>query len=160
MEHPVLYRKRLIPEECVCLKDDEVLYLNFDEGRLVTKWKTIKPRKDISHGYSAYFWNEGFKISKFYNQTGNLIYWYCDIIDVTYPEDRSSLTTTDLLADVLIYPDEFVKVVDLDELTQAFDMGSLSIDMLKASINRLSHLLDLIYSGNIKEYKDFLESFE
>lgn len=34
-----LYRKRLIPEECVELKDDEILRL--DENVIVTRWKCL-----------------------------------------------------------------------------------------------------------------------
>ena len=41
MDYPVLYRKRLIPEECVLLKDDVILYM--DDNVIVTKWVTLKP---------------------------------------------------------------------------------------------------------------------
>ena len=67
---------------------------------------------------------------------------------------------TDLLADVLIYPDGFVKVIDLEELVTALDEGLLSLNQLKTSISTLDHLLQLIYSGEFKKYQDFLESFE
>ena len=45
MENITLYRKRLIPDELVHLKDDVVLY--HDDTVIITKWKTIKPRKDM-----------------------------------------------------------------------------------------------------------------
>lgn len=160
MDYPVLYRKRLIPDECVCLKDDEIIYFSEAEKRIITKWHAIKPRKDLHHGYSAYYWNEGFKISKFYSETGDLNYWYCDIIDVSYDKAANEFVATDLLADVLIYPDGFVKVVDLEEITEAFDKGLLSLDLMKASIKRLSHLLSLIYSGEFESYQKQLEEFE
>ena len=60
-----IYRKRLIPDECILLKDDEILEI--DEDYIVTKWKTLKPRRDFSHGYSCYFLKLGFKISKFFS---------------------------------------------------------------------------------------------
>ena len=44
MNKPVLFRKRLIPEECVELKDD--ILLHRDKETIVTKWKTLKPQKD------------------------------------------------------------------------------------------------------------------
>jgi hypothetical protein len=169
MEKPVLFRKRLIPEECICLKDDEILYFSADEHILVTKWHALKPKQDLHHGYSCYFLDQGFKVSKFYREDGTLLYWYCDIIDVDYPAaalldsaDSKSprLIATDLLADVIIYPDGFVKVVDLDELVQALEIGSLNIVLLKAALNRLNHLLNLIYSGDFKKYQDFLEQYE
>lgn len=160
MDYPVLYRKRLIPDECICLKDDEIICFSESAKRIVTKWHAIKPRKDLHHGHSAYFWDEGFKVSKFYSESGDLLYWYCDIIDVFYDKENGRLIATDLLADVLIYPDGFVKVVDLDEITQAYDSGILSIDMMKTSINRLNHLLTLIYSGEFKNYQEYLNQFE
>ena len=55
---------------------------------------------------------------------------------------------TDLLADVIIYPDGFVKVVDLDELVTALEARSISLDTLKASLNKLNKLLNVIYAGN------------
>lgn len=188
MTKPVLFRKRLIPDECIRLKDDEILHFSPDDQILVTKWHALKPKKDLHHGYSAYFWKEGFKVSKFYREDGSLIYWYCDIIDVNYPceinnciSDESSqiihevmsghtteatadtsacFLATDLLADVIIYPDGFVKVVDLDELNTALDNGALTLDMLKKAISGLSRLLDLIYSGKFKTYQEYLEKFE
>lgn len=43
MDYPMLYRKRIIPNECVLLKDD--LVLSWDEERIVTKWNALKPKK-------------------------------------------------------------------------------------------------------------------
>ena len=53
---PNLYRKRIIPEEMILLKDDEILHL--DSRIIVTKWDSLKPRKDFSNGISAYFLND------------------------------------------------------------------------------------------------------
>lgn len=173
-----VFRQRIYPKECVCLKDDEILVFDQDASRLVTKWQAIKPRKDLHHGYSAYIYDEGFKLSKFYNADGQLNYWYIDIIDVTYPAcvDTNSCKNlpkeivsptmngcflcTDLLADVLIYPDGKVEVVDLGELADMYEQGALSNAQLLDAIRRLDHLLQLIYSGKIKEYMTYLESFE
>ena len=51
MADPILYRKRLIPDECVLLKDDVILYR--DDQMIVTGWHTLKPRKDLHHGCSC-----------------------------------------------------------------------------------------------------------
>ena len=111
MNPPVLYRKRLIPNECILLKDD--IIISCDENVILTKWNTLKPKKDLHHGYSCYLLQEGIKVSKFYREDNSLIYWYCDIVDYQFNDDKSELVATDLLADVLIYPDGFVKVLDL-----------------------------------------------
>lgn len=167
MANPILFRKRLIPDECICLKDDEIICFSEKKHVMVTKWHALKPRNDLHHGYSAYFWEEGFKLSKFYQENGSLLYWYCDIIDVEYPANvpscsgsSSGFIATDLLADVIIYPDNFVKVVDLDELALAFEKGILSPELLKASLQRLDRLLNLVYSGELLKYQQYLEQYE
>ena len=78
-DNPVLYRKRMIPEECVLLKDDKVLELTDDI--IITKWNTLKPKRELHHGFSCYFLKHGFKVSKFYRADNSLMYWYCDIVD-------------------------------------------------------------------------------
>ena len=85
-----LYRKRVIPEECLLLDKDVILYR--DPEVIITKWDTIHPKKTLHHGYSCYFIDRGFKVSKFYDHDGNLISWYCDIICHTYdPETEKYL---------------------------------------------------------------------
>ena len=155
MDYPLLYRKRIIPDECILLKDDEIL--SWDDERIVTRWNALRPKKELHHGYSCYFLKEGYKVSKFYRADGSLLYHYCDIITHEYTASENKLVVTDLLADVIIYPDGFVKVVDLDELNSALDDGALTLDMLKKALNNLSHLLDLIYSGEFKKYQEYLQ---
>ena len=143
MPIPVIYRKRIIPDECICLKDDTILYR--DKEVIITRWVTLHPKKTLHHGYSCYFPKEGIKVSKFYTEDNSLLYWYCDIVDYEYKKDSNELVVTDLLADVIIYPDGFVKVVDLDELVTALNDGLITLDQLKLSITRLDKLLNIIY---------------
>lgn len=153
-----LYRRRIIPNECILLKDDEMIY--FEKDKLVTRWNTIRPKKDIHHGISCFFLADGFKVSKFYGHDDNLLYWYIDIISHKWEEDTSSLYVTDLLADVIIYPDGFVKVVDVEELAEAFEKGDLSPDVLCDALRKLNRILTAIYSDEFREMKEFVESFE
>lgn len=146
MTNPILYRRRIIPDECVLLKDD--IILSCDEDTIVTQWNALHPKKDLHHGASCYFLKEGYKVSKFCREDGSLLYWYCDIVDYDYDTLFNKLIVTDLLADVIIYPDGFVKVVDLDELVTALEARSISLDTLKASLNKLNKLLNVIYAGN------------
>lgn len=158
MSNPVLFRKRLIPEECVELKDDVIL--SIDEDRIVTKWNTLKPKKDLHHGYSCYFLKEGFKVSKFYKEDGSLLYWYCDIVHYSYEEDTNKMIVTDLLADVIVYPDGFVKVVDIDEMVDCLDSNKISIEQLKESLVQLDKLLSLIYAGDFEKLTRYIEVLE
>ncbi|MCM1386560.1 MAG: DUF402 domain-containing protein [Bacillus sp. (in: Bacteria)] len=146
MPSPILYRKRIIPEECILLKDDKILHQ--DKQIIITGWDTLKPKKDLHHGYSCYFLNEGYKVSKFYREDNSLLFWYCDIVEHDYKPDTNTYIFTDLLADVIVYPDGFVKVVDIDELVTALNENLISEDTLKKSLLCLSSLLEIIYSGN------------
>ena len=63
-----------------------------------------------------------------------------------YNETDSSLTVTDLLADVIIKPDGTIQVVDLDELAEAFDKGLLSDSDIKTALFQLNSLLSIAYN--------------
>lgn len=151
-----LYRKRLIPSECILLKDD--IIISQTEDLVITSWKTLNPKIAFSHGCSCYFLKEGFKISKFYRQDGSLLYWYCDIVEYAHDEQAHTLTATDLLADVIVYPDGRTKVVDLDELAQAFESGLLTGEQLTAALRQLNHLLTYIYKDKFDQLQIQLES--
>ncbi len=157
MADPILYRKRLIPEECVLLKDDRFLYR--DEKIMVTAWNTLKPRKDLHHGRSCYFLRENIKVSRFYSADDSLLYWYCDIVDYDYNKETDTYIITDLLADVIVFPDGFVKVVDIDELVTARESGLLSEDMLKKALLTLNSLLQIIYEGGFADLQKPLEQY-
>ena len=159
MNYPTLYRKRIMPDECVYLKVDVILKCN--EDIILTKWNALRPKKELHHGYSCYFLKEGLKLSKFYRNDDSLLYWYCDIVEYEYRPEDNSLTSLDLLADVIICPDGFVKVIDLDELAIAMDKGTLSEELLKKCLFRLNKLLQIIYRGDfllLQKYIDEAES--
>lgn len=158
MDKPVLYRKRIIPEELVLLDKDEILYS--DEEHIVTKWNAIRPKKILHHGCSCYFLKEGFKVSKFYRKDGTLMYWYCDIISYSYNVSDNSYVFTDLLADVLIYPDGKVQVVDVGEIADALTEGTLTTDEMIPALRSLDKLLCLIYSGEFSGIQDMINKIE
>ena len=118
---PELYRKRLIPSECIHLKNDTIVSIS--DGHIITRWKTLHPKEEFSYGISYYVVKHGWKISKFYKENGTLAYIYCDIIDTSYDKNTDTYIFTDLLADVIIENDGFVRVVDLDELADACRMS-------------------------------------
>ena len=153
-----LYRKRIIPDECLLLENDRILY--HDREVIVTKWDTIRPKKTLHHGYSCYFLERGFKVSKFYDHENNLISWYCDIIDHTYDRETNTYVVTDLLVDVIVYPDGFVRVVDLDELADAARDSLISAEQMQLALRRTDKLLSLIYKGAFENLKQYIESRE
>ncbi|MBO4337330.1 MAG: YgaC family protein [Lachnospiraceae bacterium] len=176
-----LYRRRLIPNECVLLKDDTIIHR--DDDRLVTTWNALKPKKELACGISGFFPADGIKVSKFYRKDKSLIYWYIDIIcaewiegtpDLSMPCHANapqkgllakgfgtgSLLVTDLLADILIYPDGFVKVVDLAEISDALEQNLLDQKSAALALRTLDRTLESIYRGSFKEYQEFIESLE
>lgn len=156
MNFSKLYRKRLIPMECILLKDDTIEYSSDDI--LITSWKTLNPKTEFSHGCSCYFFNNGFKISKFYKPNGQLLYYYCDIVEFDYNEKEQSLTVTDLLADVIIYPNGIYKVVDLEELADAHEQSLISSVQLNRSLRQLDKLLNIIQKGDFPKLLKQMES--
>lgn len=158
MTSPILYRKRIIPEECILLKDDIVLYR--DDEIIVTKWNALKPKIDLHHGFSCYFLNKGYKVSKFMREDNSLLYWYCDIVEHSYDDKTDTFVFTDLLADVIVYPDDKVKVVDLDEIAVALERKMLSERELSITLRTLDSLLNSIYSGDFDYLKSKIEQFE
>ena len=160
MAKPKLFRKRFIPYETVYLKDDEVLVC--ENNIIITKWNTLKPRNDISRGISCYFTEDGFKISKMYNAKDELVYWYCDIIDTEKHEEagETAYVFSDLLVDIIIYANGNMKIVDIEELAEAFEERLINEDLLKKALIRLNNLLQIIYSGNFSALKKYIENVE
>ena len=143
MSKPTLYRNRLIPLESILLTNDEILY--HDDKKIITFWKTLHPKSDLAYGYSCYFLDRGFKISRFYSHSHDFMYWYCDIIETNYEKDSDTYVFTDLLADVIVKPDGNTRVVDLDELADAFERGLLSSQRMNCALRQLDDLLQAIY---------------
>lgn len=149
-----LYRKRYIPAECIPLKDDVIVEQN--EDFILTTWHTINPKTAFDHGSSCYLLKEGMKISKFYRPDNSLLYWYCDIVDYEFNDARDTLTITDLLADVVLYPDGSMKILDLDELAEALDKNLITKKQMIAALYRLDHLLSIIYRDKFDRLRTLL----
>ena len=155
--NPKLYRKRIIPNECIHLKEDIIIFQ--DESLIITKWNALKPKKELHHGFSCYFLKEGYKVSSFFRKDNSLLYWYCDIVEYEFDYTNNALIVTDLLADVIIYPNGFVKVMDLDEMITALEHNGLSIRQLKYALLSLNNLLQIIYENKFNLLKEPIERF-
>lgn len=150
-----LYRKRIIPSECIHLKDDVIVEQN--KEHIITKWKTLNPKTEFSHGCSCYFLQDGIKVSKIYRQDGSLLRWYCDIVEFEFDEKNDSLTVIDLLADVILYPDGRMEVVDLDELAEAMTRNLITKEQMISCLRSLDHLLTLIYRDKFDRLQSCLD---
>lgn len=145
MKKPIILRKRYIPSEIIDISGDELLLR--DDNLLVTRWKPIKERQDISGGMSFTFLKEGYKVSKFFGASGEFKYWYCDIINVLYEELQDRYTLVDLLVDVKIMPDGQVEVLDLDELAEALEKNIITKEETVKSLYTLNKILKMVYEG-------------
>ena len=144
-----LYRKRFIPDEIIDISKDEVLKATDD--LIITKWLPIHPRGDIFSGMSWAYFKDGYKISKFFDKDGNLLYYYCDIIDYDYDKEKNSYTFIDLLVDIKYYPDGKIEFLDFDELQKAFDEKMIDGRMLLKAISTLNKVADMIYDGEFEK---------
>lgn len=142
-----IYRKRYIPNEIVDISGDEVLYK--DEKLIITKWLPINPRSDMASGMSYTMLDKGWKLSKFFDKEGKLLYWYCDIIDYDLKQEEGEevYTLIDLLLDVKVYEDGNYEVLDEEELEEAFQTGLVTKEQKEKSKKRVRELIQIIESG-------------
>lgn len=156
-----LFRKRHIPEECVPLTKDTVLF--FDDSRMVTSWNVLKPRTDFASGISLFDFKKHWKITRVAKVDGSLHHWYCDIMRVHISEDTETDTVTylmeDLLIDIVMEADGSLDVLDLDEAAEAFEKGLISANDLTLALNAADALLRVIRSGEFAEYQKIVESY-
>lgn len=152
-----LYRKRLIPDECIYLKDDRIICK--DDHSIITTWQTLHPKDNFDHGISWYLMDNGWKISIFYRPDNSVCCIYCDIIHTNYNKETDEYIFTDLLADVIIENDGSLKVVDLDELADACCDGLISNELLTRSLHQLNSLLNKIYDKSFYEYIKILKEY-
>jgi uncharacterized protein len=146
MKKPNILRTRYIPFETVDISSDEMLYR--DDDILITRWKAIKPRADISGGISYTFLKEGIKISRFYDANKKFVYWYCDIIDVEYDRAVDQYTFIDLLLDVKLMPNGTMKVLDADELAIALEEGLITQEQACSSLKKMDYILQKVYNNS------------
>ncbi|HCK44865.1 MAG: DUF402 domain-containing protein [Clostridium sp.] len=155
MSRPRLFRRRFIPDENIELKDDMILAL--EPNLIITSWNVLKPRRDISRGVSAYFIDKGIKVSKVFDNAGQMVYWYCDIIETHYDEKENIYTFNDLLIDVVVYPDGQVEVLDMDEFADAMEQGILSVGTIAHAMRATDDLLHTIYAGEFEKYTHYID---
>ena len=152
-----IYRRRYLPEELLWLKDDEILLA--DDEKIITRWRSLKPRPDFSHGRSCYFLHRNYKISQFLDSDGKLLYHYCDIVKPEITTEGDYIFH-DLLVDVKLFPDGSLTILDLDELAQAFETGLVSGEALVCALNTLDGLLKTIYTGQFGDITKIFDCYE
>ena len=156
-----LYRVRHIPEEKILLSGDEILHL--DENCLITRWRTLKPRKDFASGISLFDFKKHWKITRVAKADGSLFHWYCDIMKMHISHDDknkiSAYTMEDLLIDITVEPDGTVHILDLDEAAEAFEKELITGDDLSLALRAADKLLKTIENGEFAAYQNIIEAY-
>lgn len=151
MDNIKLFRKRFIPNEIVELKND--IILEMDNEVIITKWNVLNKRTDFNNGFSYYDIKNDTKVSKFFKDT-SLIYTYCDIIETI--KNENEYIFNDLLVDVILYNDGFLKVVDVAEIAEALENNLITVFQCKKALLALDYLLNEIYTNKFSKYNDKL----
>lgn len=141
------YRKRYVPNEIVDISNDNIK--KSTKYSLITSWVPIKPREDFDRGISYYDISNGWKISKVYLGE-KFIYYYCDIIN-TSKVCKDEYIFTDLLVDIVIYPDARIKILDMDELIEAYENNIIDKKTLHEAIFKLENLIKNITNKGIEK---------
>lgn len=153
-----LYRKRYIPDETIRLDNDEIL--KYEDNLLITRWDTISAHKDFVGGVSAFFFDNGWKVSKFLDAKGEVCFWYCDIVEIIKNEEENSITCVDLLFDIIVYPNGYFKVVDCDEAADALEQGLITKEQLLKALRSMNELLSLIYNDRFDRLQSVVNSVD
>lgn len=153
-----LYRRRFNPDELVHLKDDIILFM--DNKLIITKWRPLRPKDYMASGVSAFYMDYGIKVSKIYDKSEQLLYWYCDIIQIKQGPEPNSLIFEDLLVDVVVFKDGSIKILDIDELADALSLGLITNKEVEKALKNLDYLLKLIYNGRFCELQDPINQAE
>ena len=96
-------------------------------------------------------------MSKVFDNAGQMVYWYCDIIETHYDEKENTYTFNDLLIDVVVYPDGQVEVLDMDEFADAMEQGILSVGTIAHAMRATDDLLHTIYAGEFEKYTHYID---
>ena len=74
--------------------------------------------------------------------------------------EENTCTTTDLLVDVLVYPDGSSRIIDLDELADAHERGLVDNHTLYEALKRADKLVSDIYAGKFNKYRELVDYLE
>jgi predicted RNA-binding protein associated with RNAse of E/G family len=114
----------------------------------------------MASGVSAYYMDQGIKVSKIYKDSDQVLYWYCDIFQIKQGSDPNTIVFEDLLIDVIVYEDGTLKIMDLDEFADALELGLISKEEATYAIRILDRLLNIINLGEFDVLKAPIDQAE
>jgi uncharacterized protein len=124
MTAPRQVRKtKLHPQREVDLTGDTLLYQ--DQELQVTAW--IAPEhhpNQVKYALTFTLFNQAIQIHSKHDAQGQRLYWYCDLLEVSQVAETWLLT--DLILDVVVYPDYSTRVLDLAEMGEALEENGIT----------------------------------
>ena len=85
-----------------------------------------------------------FSILKVWNKQGERTGYYCDVVTPLQFLDRNKIELTDLFLDLWVSPDLRYKVLDEDELEEAFHKGWITKELYEKAGGELKRLILLV----------------
>lgn len=144
MSTPKRFKRRLMPEEVIDITSDTLHFM--DSKLLITSWSSQDMDTEADFNYSWAYLDDGFQIHRKMDKDGNFLYWYIDILAIEYSEQQHAYTLTDLIVDVVVHPDGYVDVIDLDEMAEAMEQGFISQEQVVLALRHLDTVLRLNYA--------------
>jgi predicted RNA-binding protein associated with RNAse of E/G family len=89
-----------------------------------------------------YFVKEGYTISKVFTKKGEFLYYYCDLMEMQQIGSMKYVMT-DLLIDLIVYPDDHYHIVDLDEFVDSLEKDELTKRQQIHTLKTLHEMVDL-----------------
>ncbi|PIQ25588.1 hypothetical protein COW36_21330 [bacterium (Candidatus Blackallbacteria) CG17_big_fil_post_rev_8_21_14_2_50_48_46] len=115
-------KQKLHPVREVNLSGDT--WLHQDEHLCVSYWHLPRTESDqVAHTLTLTIFDEAIQIHSKHNAAGERLYWYCDLLEVK--RDEGGWHLTDLLLDVVVFPDGSTRMLDLGELAEALEEGGI-----------------------------------
>ena len=87
------------------------------------------------------------------------MYWYCDII-AAEPAEGGGTVFTDLLVDIVVYPDGKLQIWDLGEAGDVLRRGDITPELLADALRRTDDLLRILYRGSFGKLQKVLTDAE
>ncbi|MCO4784022.1 MAG: DUF402 domain-containing protein [Candidatus Cloacimonetes bacterium] len=103
---------------------------------------------NIASAISIISVKHGVQISKKFDKDNQFCYWYCDMIKTKWTPKSGCFEITDLLVDVVIFPDNELRVIDLDEFIQAKEDHLIHLDDFQWAHNAVLNLMDRALLGD------------
>ena len=84
---------------------------------------------DVGYSWLRYLPDgENWGLCAFYNNHGNIVEWYFDIVRKNAIDEEGHPYCDDLYLDVALMPDGRILIFDEDELQDAFESGKITVD--------------------------------